>query len=97
MTTCQEKCILLKIKIMIVTLHIGEFKARFSELIELTKKGVIIKVIKGKSGELVGYFGKEYPDKKRPKSKLGFFADQKVTISQEDLQWTDEELTNMGL
>ena len=82
---------------MTLTMHIGEFKARFSEVVEMIKNGVTIKVIKGKSGDLVGYFGKEITPKKPLKRKLGFFNNQGVTIKKEDLQWSDEELSEMGL
>ncbi|WP_194777564.1 hypothetical protein [Pararhodonellum marinum] len=77
--------------------HIGEFKARFSELVEMIKKGVVIKVIKGKSGELVGYFGKNIKSEKTFKRKLGFFNNQGISINKEDLQWSDEELEGMRL
>lgn len=82
---------------MTLTMHIGEFKARFSEVVELIKKGVTIKVIKGKSGDLVGYFGKNLEPAKPIKRTLGFFKEQGVTISQEDLYWSDQELEEFGL
>ncbi|WP_373494864.1 hypothetical protein [Aquiflexum sp.] len=58
---------------------------------------MVIKVIKGKSGELVGYFGKDIKSKKTLKRKLGFFNNQGITINKEDIQWSDEELEGMGL
>lgn len=82
---------------MTLTMHIGEFKARFSEVVEMIKKGVVIKVIKGKSGEVVGYFGKDIKSDKTFKRKLGFFNNQGITIKKEDIQWSDEELEEMGL
>ncbi len=82
---------------MTLTMHIGEFKARFSEVVELIKKGVTIKVIKGKSGDLVGYFSKNLEPAKPIKRTLGFFKEQGVTISQEDLYWSDQELEEFGL
>ncbi|MCC5929273.1 MAG: hypothetical protein JJU28_08520 [Cyclobacteriaceae bacterium] len=82
---------------MTITMHIGEFKARFSEVVELIKEGKVIKVIKGKSGELVGYFGKEMKPGVPKKRELGFFKDQNIEIMKSDLQWSDEELTEMGL
>lgn len=78
-------------------MHIGEFKARFSEVVELIKNGTTIKVIKGKSGELVGYFGKDFTSKKPLKRKLGFFNKLGVIVKKEDLQWSNEELEEMGL
>ena len=82
---------------MTLTMHIGEFKSRFSEVVEMIKKGVVIKVIKGKSGELVGYFGKDIKSGKTFERKLGFFNNQGITINKEDIQWSDEELEEMGL
>ena len=82
---------------MTLTMHIGEFKARFSEVVELIKNGVTIKVIKGKSGDLVGYFGKNLEPATPVKRKLGFFNSQGVSITKEDLDWSDEELAEMGL
>lgn len=82
---------------MIKTMQIGDFKAQFSEVTELLKKGVTIKVIKGKAGELVGYFGKEVPSSEKRKRSLGFFKDKGIKVRLEDLQWSDEELEQMGL
>lgn len=82
---------------MTLTMHIGEFKARFSEVVELIKSGVVIKVVKGKSGELVGYFGQDIKPKMTMKRKLGFFKNQGIAISKADMQWSDKELAEMGL
>jgi hypothetical protein len=97
LTTCQESFIFVNKKHMTQTMFIGEFKARFSEVVELLEKGVIIKVVKGKSVELVGYFGREIKHNKPMKRKLGFFSDAGVNISKEDLKWTDDELAEFGL
>jgi hypothetical protein len=86
-----------KLIAMTLTMHIGEFKTRFSEVVEMIKKGVVIKVIKGKSGEVVGYFGKDIKSDNTFKRKLGFFNNQGVSIKKEDIQWSDEELSEMGL
>jgi hypothetical protein len=56
------------------TMHIGEFKAQFSDVLEWVKNGDMIRVVKGRSNELVGYFtlkSNETPIKKR---KLGIAA-----------------------
>ena len=82
---------------MTLTMHIGEFKARFSEVIELIKSGVTVKVIKGKSGDLVGYFGKTLEPEKPVQRNLGFFKEQGVTINHKDLHWSDQELEEFGL
>ncbi len=82
---------------MTLTMHIGEFKARFSEVVELIKNGVTIKVIKGKSGDLVGYFGKNLEPEKPIKRTLGFFNTQGTNINQEDLHWSEQEIEEFGL
>lgn len=82
---------------MTLTMHIGEFKARFSEVVEMVREGAVIKVIKGKSGELVGYFGVDNKPEKTITRKLGFFNSQGVVIKKEDMHWTEEELSEMGL
>lgn len=82
---------------MTFTMHIGEFKARFSEVVEKINQGAVIKVIKGKSGELMGYFGKDLKPKEPITRKIGFFKSEDVVIEKEDLHWSDEELAEMGL
>jgi len=82
---------------MTLTMHIGEFKARFSEVVEMLKRGVVIKVVKGKSGELVGYFGKDIKSEETYKRKLGFLNNQGINVNKEDIEWSDEELDEMGL
>ncbi|MBL0190540.1 MAG: hypothetical protein IPQ18_04115 [Saprospiraceae bacterium] len=82
---------------MIQTMHIGDFKARFSDVVELVKKGITIKVVKGKSNDLVGYFGHQNPPKEKIERKLGFFSNSSIDIKMEDLEWSEEDLRDMGL
>lgn len=82
---------------MVQTMHIGDFKARFSEVVELIKQGVTIKVVKGKAGELVGYFGKDIVPEKKQERELGTLSHLGINIKKEDLQWSDEELSEWGL
>lgn len=82
---------------MVQTMHIGDFKARFSEVVELLKQGVTIKVVKGKAGELVGYFGKDIAPEKKDERKLGTLSHLGIDIKKEDLQWSDAELSEWGL
>ncbi|WP_289029340.1 hypothetical protein [uncultured Algoriphagus sp.] len=82
---------------MIITMHIGEFKSRFSEVVEMIKEGKLIRVIKGKSGELVGYFGKELVTGKKINREIGFFEEEEVSVSMSDLHWSKQELEDMGL
>ncbi len=78
-------------------MHIGDFKAMFSEVVELIKQGVTIKVVKGKEGEVVGYFVKDITLEKKGVRRLGTLSHLGIDIKKEDLQWSDEELTEMGL
>ena len=82
---------------MVRTMHIGDFKAMFSEVVELIKQGVTIKVVKGKEGEVVGYFVKDITLEKKGVRRLGTLSHLGIDIKKEDLQWSDEELTEMGL
>jgi len=82
---------------MTITMNIKDFKAKFTKAMELVENGVVIKVINGKSGELVGYFGKEIKQEEPIKRQLGFFNSLGVKINKEDLEWTDYELHEMGL
>ena len=81
---------------MVQTMHVGDFKARFSEVVELIKQGVTIKVVKGRSSELAGYFGKGEPEENAER-KLGTLSHLGIEISKKDLQWTNEDLEEMGL
>jgi hypothetical protein len=81
---------------MTITMNIKDFKAKFTKAMELVENGMVIKVINGKTGELVGYFSKDIKLEMPPKRKLGFFNDLGVTINKEDVQWSREELTKMG-
>jgi len=82
---------------MIQTIHIVEFNARFSEVGKLIKKGIPIKVVKGKAGKVVGYFGQEIAPEKKEERRLKFFSNAGIDIKKKDLQWSDEELNEMGL
>ena len=69
---------------MTLTMHIGEFKTRFSEVVELIKNGVTIKVIKGKSGDFVGCFGKNLKPEKPGNRTYGFFNMKRATSNPKD-------------
>lgn len=81
---------------MILMRLIVVFKARFSKVVELIKNGLTIYVIKGKSGDLVGYFGKTLKPENPVRRNLGFFNKQGVSINQEDLHWSDQESEEFG-
>lgn len=78
-------------------MHIAEFKARFSEVTEWIKQGIVVRVIKGRSGEVVGIFKQEEaePPKERQLGVLSHLGPFEFKL--EDLQWSDEELDEMGL
>jgi hypothetical protein len=71
---------------MVQTMHIGEFKANFSEVVELIKKGITIKVIKGKAGELVGYFDKELKPTEKQERRLGTLSHLGIDIKKTEQQ-----------
>jgi hypothetical protein len=81
--------------VMTKTMHIAEFKARFSEVTEWLKQGIAVRVIKGRSGEVVGVFKQEDPEPPKER-KLGALSHLGLDISLEDLQWSDQELDEMG-
>lgn len=79
------------------TMHIGEFKAQFSDVVDWVKKGDTIRVVKGKTKALVGYFMKNEQTIEKPKRKLGTLSHLGIKIKKEDLEWSDEELKDWGL
>ncbi|MBK8506854.1 MAG: prevent-host-death protein [Saprospiraceae bacterium] len=74
------------------TLSVGEFKTRFSEVIDWIEKGETIEVTFGKSKKIIGYFSsKKEPNLPRPKRKIGILEDR---IQYEMKNWiiTNEEM-----
>jgi hypothetical protein len=53
------------------TMHIGEFKAQFSDVVEMVKNGEEIKVVKGRNNETAGYFSMKRSKGLSAKRKLG--------------------------
>lgn len=80
---------------MTKTMHVAEFKARFSEVTEWLKQGIVVRVIKGRSGEVVGIFKQDEPEPPK-KRKLGTLTHLNLNVTLEDLRWSDEELDEMG-
>jgi len=67
---------------MTQTMHIADFKAKFSEVVKLLDKGVTIKVIKGKAGEVVGFFSKNETNKKPETPRVvGLWQNEKFELS----------------
>ena len=54
-------------------------------------------MVKGRAGELVGNFGKDIPKDVAKERKLGTLSYLGIDIKKEDLQWSDDELSEMGL
>jgi hypothetical protein len=74
------------------TMHVGEFKAQFSDVLEWVKNGDMIRVVKGKSNELVGYFTlKSNENNKKEKRKLGQWKDENCHISKEFFETSEED------
>lgn len=76
-------------------MHVAEFKARFSEVTEWLKQGIVVRVIKGRSGEVVGIFKQDEPGPPK-KRKLGTLSHLNFNVTLEDLRWSDQELDEMG-
>jgi hypothetical protein len=69
---------------------VGDFKANFSQVAELIKKGEEVAVTFGKNKELLGYF---IPKRKEePKKRiLGALEGKGKVIFKDDFKMTDEE------
>jgi hypothetical protein len=74
------------------TMHIGEFKAQFSEVVEKVKRGDIVRVVKGRGNEVVGYFTLKMDDEaKQSKRVLGQWKDKGCIIAEDFLETSAEE------
>ncbi len=75
------------------TMSATAFKAHFSDLIEQVKAGETIAVTYGKKKEIIGYFVRELPSKR--KIKLGLLEGKvKVTFAP-DFKMTTEEFLGL--
>ncbi|EOR96689.1 Prevent-host-death protein [Arcticibacter svalbardensis MN12-7] len=70
---------------------VGEFKARFAEVLEEVKAGVGFAVTYGRKKEVVGYFVPEIHINK-PKRKLGIMEGKAKVVFKKDFKMTEEEL-----
>jgi prevent-host-death family protein len=75
------------------TVHVGEFKARFSEFLKRVSKGERIVISYGRKGErvavLVPYAPATSRDEKRP---IGLLRDQASFSMVDDFEMTDSEI-----
>lgn len=76
---------------MMKTMSVGEFKSRFSEVLEQVKSGVSFAVTYGKKKEVVGYF---LPESKliKTKRKLGILEGKAKATFKKDFKMSEEEL-----
>ena len=73
------------------TMTVGEFKARFSEVIAQVKAGVGFAVTYGRKKEIVGYFLPEAREMK-PTRKLGLLEGKAKVTFKSNYKITEEEL-----
>ncbi|NGF56824.1 prevent-host-death protein [Parapedobacter sp. SGR-10] len=70
---------------------VGEFKTRFSEVLEQVKAGIGFAVTYGRKKEIVGYFLPEAQVNK-PVRKLGLLEGKAKVTFKPDFKMTEEEL-----
>lgn len=71
------------------TVQVAEFKARFSEIIDLVKLGEEICVVKGKNNEVAGYFS--FKKNKRKADLMGIWKSESGYFMSKDFNKTTEE------
>ncbi len=76
------------------SLSVGEFKAQFSEVLEMVQRGESVGVLYGKSKEPVA---KLVPIKepKKKKRKLGILDGKMKVVFADDFKMTEEEFINL--
>lgn len=71
------------------TMSVGEFKTRFSDVIEWVKAGEKIAVTYGKKKEVIGYFVAEEQESVR--RNLGLLEGSAKAVFHKDFKITEEE------
>jgi len=74
-------------------MSVGEFKTRFSEVLEQVKAGEKFAVTFGKKKEIVGYFTPEIPE--QPKRQLGILKGKVKITFKHDFEMTTEEFLGL--
>jgi len=75
------------------TLTVGDFKSKFSEVIEWVKNGEEIAVTYGKSKKIIGYFSKNKNTKKEKPAKRTFGSLKHLGFElTDDFEMTPEEM-----
>ncbi|MFZ1789367.1 MAG: hypothetical protein WAT92_13700 [Saprospiraceae bacterium] len=82
---------------MTQTKHIADFKAKFSEVVKLLEQGVTINVIKGRAGEVAGYFSKNDEEKSKIIRPAGLLQNEKFELSDDFFTMAAEELEEWGV
>ncbi len=77
------------------SLPVGEFKAQFSAVSELIKKGETVEVVYGKKKEPLGYFVPANGFKPVKKRKLGILEGKASVVFADDFKMTEEEFINL--
>ncbi|MCA0365965.1 MAG: type II toxin-antitoxin system Phd/YefM family antitoxin [Bacteroidetes bacterium] len=77
------------------TVQVAEFKARFSEIIDLVKMGEEICVVKGKNNEVAGYFSLK--KNKRKADLMGIWKNNSDYLMSGDFNKTTEEEFSLGV
>lgn len=77
-----------------ITVTVGDFKTRFSEMVEYVKEGNQVEITYGRKRNVIGYFVSEIEPTYTTR-KLGLLADKaEVIINDEDFEITDEDLVS---
>ena len=75
-------------------LAVGEFKSRFSEVVQWVKQGEEVSVTYGRAKEIIGYFIPKM--KKRRKRQLGKYTKMKGYWMSPDFRVTTEDEFPLG-
>lgn len=76
------------------SLSVGEFKAQFSEVLEMVRQGESVGILYGKDKKLVAEINPPKTQKKE-KRKIGIMDGQVEIIFADNFKMTDEELLDL--
>lgn len=77
------------------SLHVGEFKAQFSEVLEQVQQGETIEIVFGKKKTPVAHLVPINGSKQKKKRKLGIWEGKVKYIFADNFKMTDEELLDL--
>jgi antitoxin (DNA-binding transcriptional repressor) of toxin-antitoxin stability system len=78
------------------SLTVGEFKAQFSEVLELIQQGESVGVLYGKSKKPIAKLVPMSSSKPKKKRKLGLLEGKMKVVFAPDFKMTEEEFINLG-